>query len=415
MTISPGANVREDDTTGDGPLAGVRVLDLTRVLAGPYATMLLGDAGAEVVKVEPPQGDETRQWGPPWAGGESAYYLCINRNKRSIALDLAKPGGLTILRRLASQSDVLIENYKHGTMERWGLGYEEVLRAENPGLIYASITGFGSTGPYAHLPGYDTVMEAMGGLMSITGEPEGEPVKVGVAIVDIVTGCLAAWGISTALAERARTGRGRRVELSLLDSALSLLINQASSFLIGGNVPKRYGNAHPTIVPYQTFPTAEGPLMVATANDRQFARFCEVIGLPGLPGEERFRTNRQRVVHREELLPIIEGALAARTAAEWNDLCWEAGVPVGPVRDIAQAFDDPQVAARGSVTRIAHPTAGEVPLVASPVRFAPGAPQPQRHPPLLGEHTVEVLAEAGFGEAEIAEWVGDGTVRAWGE
>jgi formyl-CoA transferase len=394
-------------------LAGLNVLDHTRGLAGPFATMLLGDAGAEVVKVEPPGGDETRQWGPPWAGGESAYYLCINRNKRSIVLDLARPGGLTILRRLASQSDVLIENYKHGTMERWGLGYEDVLRHENPGLVYASITGFGRTGPYAALPGYDTIIEAMGGLMSITGEPQGEPVKVGVAIVDIVTGCLAAWGIGAALADRARTGQGRRVDLSLLDSAMSLLINQASSYLIGGNVPKRYGNAHPTIVPYQTFPTAEGTLMVGTANDRQFARFCQVIGLPALPDDARFRTNRQRVIHRDDLLPLIERALLARTAAEWNDLCWQAGVPVGPVRDIAQAFADPQVVARGLVTTVEHPTAGAVPLVASPVRFDGEQAQTRRYPPLLGEHTAEVLAEAGFDAPEIAGWVADGTVSTW--
>lgn len=397
-----------------GPLAGVKVLDLTRILAGPFGTMLLGDAGAEVVKVEPPGGDETRQWGPPWAGGESAYYLCINRNKRSICLDLARPGGLTILRRLASQADVLIENYKHGTMERWGLGYEEVLRRDNPGLVYASITGFGRTGPYAPLPGYDTIIEAMGGLMSITGEPDGEPVKVGVAIIDIVTGCLAAWGIGAALADRARTGRGRRVDLSLMDSALAVLINQASSYLIGGTVPGRYGNAHPTIVPYQTFPTAAGTLMVATANDRQFARFCQVIGLSALPDDERFRTNRQRVIHREALLPPIAAALLSRPAAEWNDLCWQAGVPVGPVRDIAQAFADPHVVARGAVTTVQHPTAGEVPLVASPVRFDDQQPEPRRYPPLLGEHTAEVLTEAGFGADEIAGWVADGTVRAWG-
>ena len=404
----------DQEVAPEGPLAGVKVLDLTRVLAGPFATMLLGDAGAEVVKVEPPNGDETRQWGPPWAGGESAYYLCINRNKRSICLDLAKPGGLAILRRLASQADVVIENYKHGTMEKWGLGYEEVLRRENPGLVYASITGFGRSGPYAPLPGYDTIVEAMGGLMSITGEPEGEPVKVGVAIIDIVTGCLAAWGVSAALADRARTGHGRRVDLSLMDSALSLLINQASSYLIGGTVPGRYGNAHPTIVPYQTFPTAEGTLMVGTANDRQYARFCRVIGLPELAEDERFRTNRQRVINREALLPLIEVALLARTAAEWNDLCWQAGVPVGPVRDIAQAFADPHVIERGMVTTVAHPTAGEVPMVVSPVRFDDVAPEPRRYPPLLGEHTAEVLTEAGFGTDEIAGWVADGTVRGWG-
>jgi crotonobetainyl-CoA:carnitine CoA-transferase CaiB-like acyl-CoA transferase len=393
-----------------GPLAGVKVLDLTRVLAGPFATMLLGDAGAEVVKVEPPRGDETRQWGPPWPGGESAYFVSINRNKRSIALDLSREAGRTILGQLATQADVLIENYKVGTMERWGLGYEEVLRQRNPGLVYASVTGFGRSGPYAARPGYDTIIEAMGGLMSITGEPEGEPVKVGVAIVDVVTGCLAAWGISAALVERGRTGRGRRVDLSLLDSALAVLVNQASSYLIGGKVPARYGNAHPTIVPYQTFPTADGELMVAVGTDQQFARFCAVLGLPELAGDPRFRTNRERVDHRAELVPLLEAALRTRSAAEWNDRCWAADIPVSPVQDMAAAFADPHVVARGMVTEIAHPTAGTLPLVTSPVRFGDEAPQPQRHPPLLGEHTVEVLTEAGFSREQIAAWLADGTV-----
>jgi formyl-CoA transferase len=374
--------------------------------------MLLGDAGAEVVKVEPPRGDETRQWGPPWPGGESAYFVSINRNKRSIGLDLSRAAGRAILGELAATADVLIENYKVGTMERWGLGYEEVLRPRNPGLVYASVTGFGRSGPYAARPGYDTIIEAMGGLMSITGEPAGEPVKVGVAIVDVVTGCLAAWGVSAALVERERTGQGRRVELSLLDSALALLVNQASSFLIGGATPARDGNAHPTIVPYQTFPTADGALMVAVGTDQQFARFCAVLELPGLAEDPRFRTNRERVAHRAELVPLLEAALQGRSAAEWNDRCWAAEIPVSPVQDMAATFADQHVVARGLVTEIAHPTAGTLPLVASPVRFADETPQPHRHPPLLGEHTVEVLTEVGFDPVQIAAWLADGTIVA---
>ncbi len=393
-----------------GPLASIKVLDLTRVLAGPFATMLLGDAGAEVIKVEPPRGDETRQWGPPWPGGESAYFVGINRNKRSLAVDLSREAGRAIVLRLAEQADVLIENYKVGTMERWGLGYEDVLHRRNPGLVYASVTGFGRSGPYAARPGYDTIIEAMGGLMSITGEPAGEPVKVGVAIVDIVTGCLAAWGISAALVERERTGVGRRVELSLLDSALALLANQASSYLIGGKTPTRHGNGHPTIVPYQTFPTADGALMVAVGTDAQFARFCVVLGLPELAVDPRFRTNRERVINRDTLVPLLETALVTRSATEWNDRCWAADIPVSPVLNLSEAFADPHVVARGLVTEIAHPTAGMLPLVASPVRFTADAPQPQRHPPLLGEHSVEVLTEAGFGAEEIAAWLADGTV-----
>lgn len=395
-----------------GPLQNVKVLDLTRVLAGPYATMLLGDAGAEVIKVEPPRGDETRQWGPPWPGGESSYFVGINRNKRSLALDLSGEAGRGILLRLAEQSDVLIENYKVGTLERWGLGYEAVLRQRNPGLVYANITGFGRTGPYASRPGYDTIIEAMGGLMSITGEPDGEPMKVGVAIIDIVTGCLAAWGISAALVERAQTGQGRRVDLALLDTALSLLINQASGFLNSGKVPARHGNAHPTIVPYQTFPTAEGDLMVATGTDAQFARFCVVLGVPELPADPRFSTNRVRVEHRDVLVPLLAEILLTKTATEWNDRCWAADIPVSPVLDLPAVFADPQVVARGLVTTVAHPTAGALPQVVSPVRFSDEVPQPQRHPPLLGEQSVEILREAGFGEGEIAGWLADGTIRA---
>ena len=393
-----------------GTLAGIRVLDLTRVLAGPFATMLLADAGADVVKIEPPGGDDTRRWGPPWAGGESAYYLSVNRNKRGLCLDLAHPAGRDILLRLVDGADVVVENFKVGTMERWGLGYEATLRPRHPRLVYAGITGYGRTGPDAHLPGYDVIVEARGGLMSITGEPGGAPVKVGVAIVDVVTGCLAAYGISAALVRRAASGAGGRVDLALLDSCLAALANQAGNYLIGGVVPGRLGNAHPSIVPYQTFPTAAGTLMVGAGNDPQFARFCAVVGLPGLPDDPRFRTNPDRVRHRDELSALLTAALRGRTAAEWSALCGAAGVPAGPVRDLAAAFADPQVAARGLVSAIDHPTAGAVRTVTSPVRFDDTPPRPYRHPPLLGEHTEEVLREAGFTAEQIAGWSAAGVV-----
>ncbi|CAA9579540.1 MAG: L-carnitine dehydratase/bile acid-inducible protein F [uncultured Thermomicrobiales bacterium] len=392
------------------PLAGVRVLDLTRVLAGPFATMLLADAGADVVKVEPPGGDDTRRWGPPWAGGESAYFLSTNRNKRGICLDLSRPAGREILLRLADEADVLIENFKVGTMERWGLGYEETLRPRNPRLVYASITGYGRTGPDAHLPGYDVIVEALGGLMSITGEPDGGPVKVGVAIVDIVTGCLAAYGVAAALARRAETGSGGRVDLALLDSCLAALANQAGNYLIGGVVPARMGNAHPSIVPYQTFPTADGTLMVGVGNDRQFGRLCAVIDQPALAADPRFRTNPDRVRHRDALVAALTAAFQTRSAAEWSDRCGEADIPAAPVRDLAAAFSTPQVAARGLISEIAHPTAGMVRMVTSPVRFDAEAPCPYRHPPRLGEHAQDILAEAGFSAEQIATWQADGTV-----
>ena len=392
-----------------GPLAGVRVLDLTRVLAGPFATMLLADAGADVVKVEPPGGDDTRRWGPPWAGGESAYYLSVNRNKRGLCLDLARPAGRAILLRLAEDADVLIENFKVGTMERWGLGYEQTLRPHNPRLVYAGITGYGRTGPDAHLPGYDVIVEALGGLMSITGEPGGAPTKVGVAIVDVVTGCLAAYGVGAALVRRAATGVGGRVDLALLDSCLAALANQAGNYLIGGVVPGRLGNAHPSIVPYQTFPTADGTLMVGAGTDRQFARLCAVVDRPGLAADPRFRTNPERVRHRDALVAALTEAFRARAADEWSELCGAAGIPAAPVRDLAGAFATPQVAARGLVAEIAHPTAGLVRTVTSPVRFDGEAPRPYRPPPRLGEHTREVLAAAGYSAEQIAAWQADGT------
>lgn len=405
-----------------GLLHGVRVLDLTRILAGPYGTMLLGDLGADVVKVEPPHGDDTRRWGPPWAGSESAYFLSVNRNKRSIALDLRTPEGRDILLRLVERSDILVENFKAGTMERWGLGYEEVLRPRNPRLVYASITGYGRTGPWGHLPGYDVTVEAMAGLMSITGEPEGEPMKVGVAIVDVLTGSLMAYAVTAALLHSRATGRGRRVDLSLLATCLSALVNQGSNYLVSGKVPGRYGNGHPSIVPYQVFYAADGPMMVAVGNDGQFQRFCEMLGHPEWAADPRFATNPQRVAHREVLVRMIAEVLKTRTAAEWVEEANARTIPIAPVNDLAQVFAHPQVQHLGSVHEIPHPEAGTLRLVRSPIRVegeggAPGqegepAPFLYRRPPLLGEHSREILAEAGYTPDEIDGFIRSGAVLA---
>lgn len=377
------------------------MLDLSRVLAGPFCTMMLGDAGAEVIKVEPPGGDETRGWGPPYLGGESAYYLTCNRNKRSIVLDLRRPEGRRVLLDLVRRSDVLIENFKVGTMERWGLGYEDVLRRENPRLVYCSISGFGRTGPYASLPGYDFVIQAMGGLMSITGEPGGDPTKVGVAVADLTTGMMAAFGIAAALLCRERTGEGQRVDLSLLETQVAWLANVASNYLVSGRVPGRMGNAHPNIVPYQVLRARDRQMVVAVGNDQQFRRLCARLGLPHLADDPRFRTNADRVVHRDELIPLLEQALAARDADEWVRLLWQDGVPCGPINTLDRVFADPQVLARQMLVLVPHPTLGEVPQVGMPIKFGGTPGSIRRHPPLLGEHTREILAELGYSDAEI--------------
>ncbi len=388
-----------------GPLAGVRVVDLTRVLAGPYATMLLGDLGADVIKVEPPAGDDTRQWRPPSVAGESTYYLGVNRNKRSVVLDLGSEDGRLALRALAASADVLIENFKVGTMERWGLGYEEVLRPLNPGLVYCSITGYGRTGPSAHLPGYDTVIEAMGGLMSLTGEPEGEPMKVGVAIVDVVTGSHAAFGVCAALTHRLRTGEGQRVDLSLFESNLSALANQASAYLLSGEIPGRHGNAHSTIVPYQVFRARDASVMVAVGNDPQFVRLCGLLGLSDLAADPRYATNPERVRHRDELVPRLAAAIAGMEADALVAGAEKGGVPVARINDLAGAFSHPQVAARAMIQVVEHPTAGPLRMAGIPLKLDRTPGTIRRPPPLLGEHTGEVLAELGL-QAD-----GDGVVR----
>jgi crotonobetainyl-CoA:carnitine CoA-transferase CaiB-like acyl-CoA transferase len=368
----------------EGPLEGLLVADFSRVLAGPFATMLLGDLGAEVVKVEHPGGgDETRAWGPPYLGDDSTYYLAVNRNKRSVALDLKDGRDLATARALAGRADVLVENFKAGTLERLGLGYEQV-RQENPGLVWCSISGFGRRAG-ADLPGYDFLVQATSGLMHITGPAGGEPTKVGVALVDVLTGLYATSGILAALHQRSRTGRGQLVEVSLLGAALASLVNQASAHLCAGASPRAMGNRHPSIAPYETLATADRPLVVAVGNDAQFGRLCRALGLPELADDPRFATNRARVEHRDALVARLEEALAARGAADWAAALAEAGVPCGLVNDVGEAF---ALAERLGLDPVV--AAGGVPQVANPIRLSDTPATYRLGPPALGQHTAEV-------------------------
>ncbi|MAC99334.1 MAG: CoA transferase [Pseudomonadales bacterium] len=385
-------------------LSGLRVLDLSRVLAGPWAGQMLADLGADVVKVERPgAGDDTRAWGPPYLRdgdgrdtSEAAYFLSANRNKRSITIDFTQPEGQQQVRELVQRADVLIENFKVGGLAAYGLDYAS-LQALNPRLIYCSVTGFGQQGPYAKRAGYDFMIQAMGGLMSITGKADGEegagPVKVGVALTDILTGLYASNAILAALAERARSGLGQHIDLALLDVQIACLGNQALNYLTTGVPPKRLGNAHPNIVPYQDFPTADGDFILTVGNDGQFRKFCEVAGHPEWSADARFATNSARVANRAELVPLIRQVTVFRTTAEWIATLEQAGVPCGPINDLAQVFADPQVQARGTRVRMAHPLAGEVDLVANPIRLSRTPVDYRRPPPLLGEHNTEVLAD----------------------
>ena len=387
-----------------GPLDGVRILDLTRVVAGPYCSMFLGDLGAEVVKVEQPGvGDDTRGWGPPFAGGESAYYLCINRNKKSLALDLKSARGVELLRRLAEAADVIIENFRPGTMERLGLG-EKRLRENNPRLIYASLTGFGADGPMSDWPGYDLIVQAWGGLMSITGTPDGEPVKVGVAIIDLVAGLMLGKAITAALFAREKLGVGQRIDTSLLEAEVASLINVGSNYLVGGKIPTRWGNAHPNIVPYQNFKTADGYLVLGVASEIIWRRFCQAIGRADLADDPRFANNSQRVENRAELIVILAQIFLGRNNDTWLKLLNEAAVPCAPVQTIDQVFTAPQVLHRDMLVEVEHPTAGSVRMAGIPVKFSVTPATVRLPPPLLGQHSGEVLESwLGISRDEIDE------------
>ena len=385
-----------------GALDGVTVLDLTRVLSGPYCTMMLADMGARVVKVEQPgKGDDTRAWGPPFQAGESAYFLSINRNKESITLNLKHPDGRRVLDALLERADVLVENFRPGTLERMGLGYAEVAR-RRPGLVYCSISGFGQTGPRRREPGYDAVLQGEGGLMSITGEQDGPAYRLGVAIADIVSGMFSAYGVAAALLARHRTGRGQLVDVGMLDAVAAVLTYQAGIYFATGTAPGRLGNRHPTITPYESLETADGELVVAVGNDQLWRTFCGVLGADDLADDPRFRTNKDRVAAREMLRPMLVERLRARPAAEWLADLKAAGVPCGGVRDLEQVFTDPQVLERAMVVALDHPVAGAIRQLGVPVKLG-GTPGAVRTPPTtLGQHTAAILGELGIGNAEAA-------------
>lgn len=387
-----------------GPLDGIRVLDLTRVLAGPYCTMFLGDLGAEVVKVEQPGvGDDTRGWGPPFTGGESAYFLCVNRNKKGVTVDLKSKEGIALVRRLAEHADVLIENFRPGAMERLGLG-EKDLRAANPRLIYASLSGFGADGPMSDAPGYDLIVQAWGGLMSITGPADGEPSKVGVAIIDLVAGLMLGKSIAAALFAREKLGVGQKIDTSLLEAEVACLINVGSNYLVEGNIPRRWGNAHPSIVPYQSFKTVDGYLVIGVASEGIWRRFCQAIGRAEWADDSRFEKNSNRVENRSLLIGLLAEIFLDRSTDEWLKLLNSVGVPCAPVQTVDQVFQAPQVLHREMLVQVEHPTAGIVRMAGIPVKFSATPASVRLPPPLLGQHTEEVLASwLGMDGQEIAE------------
>jgi formyl-CoA transferase len=405
-----------------GPLAGIRVLDLTRVLAGPWAAQNLADLGAEVIKVErPKKGDDSRAFGPPWlkdAEGrdttESAYFACANRGKKSITLDIAQPGGQAIVRELATRCDVLLENFKFGDLDRYGLGYAQLSKV-NPGLIYCSVTGFGHSGPWRERPGYDFMIQGMGGLMSVTGErddrPGGGPQKAGIPIADLITGMYASVAICAALAHRAKSGKGQHLDLALLDSLVAVLANQGANYLATGESPARLGNDHPNIAPYQVLKTADGSVIVACGNDNLFRKFCEVAGQPALADDARFATNGKRVANRAELTRILSEIMVKRSMRQWLDALEAAGVPCGPINSLEQVFAEPQAVARGLKVELPHPSAGSVSLIRSPMRFSETPVEHGVPPPTLGQHTEEILRDLlKKNPSEIAKLRSEGTV-----
>lgn len=402
------------------PLSGVRIFDLTRILAGPTCTQLLGDLGADVIKVERPgQGDDTRKWGPPYVKGkdgqdtdESAYYLAANRNKRSIAIDLSNPEGIALCKRLISECDILIENFKVGSLAKLGLSYDD-LKDEFPGLIYCSVTGFGQTGPYAERAGYDFLAQGLGGIMSLTGEPEGTPMKVGVGIADVMCGMYATVGILAALRHREATGEGQHVDSCLLDTQVSWLINEGTNYLLSGEIPKRRGNDHPNIVPYTVFPTRDGHVILAVGNDGQFQKWCDFAEASDIKVDPRYQTNPSRIANREALYAAMPAYMEQKSTDEWVDGLAKIGVPCSPVNNLEQVFEDPQVIARGMRIDLPHHQAAEgtVPLIANPLKFSATPPQYRNAPPTLGQHTEDVLKDIlGAGEQEISKLKDTGAI-----
>ncbi len=394
-----------------GALDGIRVLDLSRHLAGPYCGMMLGDLGAEVIKIERPGvGDESRHWGPPFFDGESAYYLCCNRNKQSLTLNLKHERGVAIVRELTRRSDVVIENFRVGVLDKLGLGYTD-LQAVNPRLVYCSISGFGCTGPDRALGSYDFLIQGRSGLMSITGERDGPPMKVGVAIADVTAGLFASNAILAALLARERTGAGQHLDIALYDSQIACMANVASNYLCSGEIPERWGNAHKSIVPYEAFQAADDYLIVAVGNDEQWRQFCVAAGVGAWAQDPRFATNPARVANRETLIPLLQDLLRGKTVAEWLQLCAKADVPAGPVNTFDKVFADPQVGARGMLVQMPHPTLGTVSLAGTPLNLSATPAQMRLPPPLLGEHTDAILRTVlGLDADTIAELHRDGAV-----
>ncbi|WP_336862369.1 CoA transferase [Peribacillus frigoritolerans] len=388
-------------------LSRIKVLDLSRVVAGPVCTSILGDLGADIIKVEGPDFlDETRAWFPPDIEDISLYYMAVNRNKRAITVNLKTKEGIQIIKKLIQESDVIVENFKTGTMERLGLGYED-LKALNPKIIHCSITGFGHTGPYKQLPGYDFLAQAMSGFMSVNGTSNGEPVKAGIAMADLYAGLYAIISILAALEARNHTGRGQHCDISLMDSMVASLMNIGTGFLNTGNLPKRYGNQHPTLVPYQNFQTKDKEIIIAVGNDRQFQRFCSLINTEELPQDERFATANARIIYREELIPKLQEVILTKTADEWLTLFQENNIPCSPINTLDKVFTDEQVLERQMIQEVEHPTVGIVKLLGSPIKLSDTPVTIERHPPLHGEHTEEVLLELGYDKQEIESFMED--------
>ncbi|MBL1101507.1 CoA transferase [Streptomyces sp. 205] len=393
-----------------GALRGLKVLDLSRILSGPYCTMMLADLGADVIKIEEPRrGDDTRMWGPPFQGADASYFLSANRNKRSCAVDLKHPRLRAVVQRLAGEADVVVENFRPGTAERLGLGYDQVAAA-NPGVVYASISGYGQSGPYRDAPGYDAIAQALSGMMSITGEPNGPPVRFGVAGADLSAGMFAAVGILAALHSRRHTGVGQWVDIGLLDAQIAWLSYVAAGWFATGDTPPRYGSAHPTIVPYQAFGTADGHVMVAAGNDGLWHAFADAVGLGHLAKDERFATNPDRVRNRAHLLALIDEAIARRPTAHWVRVLGAAGVPVAPINDVAGALAHPQVVAREMIRDVKHTEAGPVRVLASPIKLSGTPPDVRDAPPVLGEHTTAILLDCGVGDIELTSLTESGAI-----